>query len=102
MSKNCSFHASADFLQKIGTPNDELRSPADDDVALLQPFETDRHPLSGGADHVSQVRVGKGGADDNAVAFLDAVGVGEMQKQMCEALADRARPKHLSERRIAF
>jgi len=46
----------------------------------MHPLQADGDPLPGGADHVSQVRMGEGRADQDAVGVLDAVELDQMQQ----------------------
>src|SRR5262245_10254960 len=80
----------AHVLQHVGPPDDDLRFGDRDYVLVVQALEADGDPLPGGSDHVGEIRMGEGGADQHAVGSLHAVEIDEMQEEVSEPLGDRA------------
>src|SRR5262245_51395019 len=88
VSKKLSFAAAANFLQDVRLADDDLRLTVEDYTLVLQPLQADRHPLAGRADHVGNVCMGEGRADQNAFLLLDAIGIDEMEEKVREPLGD--------------
>ena len=80
-----SFVVPAHLLQHVQSAHDDAGLADDDDVLVLQALQADGHPLPGGADHVGEIGVGEGRADQDAVGILDAIELDEVQQQMRRA-----------------
>src|SRR5580698_655078 len=67
------------FLQHFRPAYDDLGLADGKDVLLMQPFEADGDPLPCRADHVGKIGVREGGANQDAILFLEAVKIHQMK-----------------------